>query len=190
MMLKNYLNLYAFALLLAYVGTTFAMQYHTTGFAWQEAVFVLPIIFGMIVFSARNTARNTSDKYQGSERDIFIISYSFVLAALVSIMTQYDNSDVRGWWGIGLYFYAFIGFLFALYFAYFNQLKRYHHAYTHLFAVLILVAFALPNVWPRYITLKYLGSLDFYWVSLALLAFVHLAFFGLNQYCKKFFEKR
>ncbi|MDF1827240.1 MAG: hypothetical protein P1U39_03075 [Legionellaceae bacterium] len=188
MMLRNCLNVYALGLMLAYLGTVFAMNPHATGFAWQEAVFVLPIIFGMIAFSARIRARNLSNKQPSHEHDIFIISYSFVLAALVSIITQYDNSDVRGWWGIGLYFYTFIGFLFALCFAYFNQLKRYHHVYTHLFAALIFVVFALPTLWPRYITLQYLGSFDFYWVSLALLAFVHLAFFGLNQCYKKFFE--
>ncbi|NCT56585.1 MAG: hypothetical protein GW760_02590 [Legionella sp.] len=183
MLLRNYLNVYAWALMLAYLATIFAMNHHATGFAWQEAVFVLPIIFGMIFFSSRRV----SNKLQSHEHDIFIISYSFVLAALVSIITQYDNSDIRGWWGIALYFYTFIGILFALYFAYFNQLKRGHQVYTHLFAVLILVVFALPNLWPRYITLKYLGRVEFYWFSLALIGLLHVAFFGLNKYYKKIF---
>jgi len=185
-MYKDYLNPYVFFLLAAYLGTTFAMEYGTASFSLQGFVFVSPIILGLLLASGRHMQAKRQDVdfiICGvlHERDIFLISYSFIFAILISLMTQYDNSDAKGWWGIALYFNSIIGFIFALFYAYFNQLARYHDIYTNVFSTVVLVVFSLYALWPSDIKIMLIGTIDFYWAMLFLLGFLHLSCFFLNK---------
>ena len=194
-MYKDYLNPYTVVLLIAYIGTTFAMQYEAASFSLQGFVLVSPLIAGMVLFSGRlKQAKRQGIELRFDEnlleRDVFLISYSFLLAALISAMTQYDSSDARAWWGIGVYFETGIGIIFALFFAHFNQFKRYHKGYTNIFSMLVIAVSSSYELWPAYIDIKFIGKISSAWVTLFLLGFLHLLCFFVHKAYEMFFEVR
>ena len=196
-MYKDYLNPYAVVLLIAYIsiGVLFAMQYGTAKFSLQDFALVSPLIAGMVLFSGRlKQAKRQGielrfDEYL-LERDVFLISYSFLLSSLILLMTQYESSDARTWWGIVVYFETGIGIIFSLFFAYFNQLSRYHKTYTNIFFMLVIAVFSPSKLWPDYIHIKFIGRIDFYWILLFCLGVLHLLCFFVHKAYERLFKER
>ncbi len=179
---KNLFNPYSFLLLSVFFCTTLSMQYHISQFSVGGFFLVSPLIALAILCSGKimqleennNNAIITENEFK---RDVFLISYSFLIASLISLLPEYDNSDAREWWGISVYYVSLIGIIFSWFFAYFNRFLRLHKVYTNIFSLVVIIAFSLPKLWPIYVSVIFIGEISFFMVH-----DVYLRFFAFTLF--------
>lgn len=124
-------------------------------------------------------SKNRMARENNFQRDVFLISYSFLIASLISLLPEYDNSDVRAWWGVSVYYVSLIGIMFSWFFASFNCFSRDHKVYTNIFSLIIIMMFSLPKLWPIYVSMIFLGEISFFWMMMFTLGFLHFLCFAL-----------
>ena len=181
---REFFNPYAFLLLIIFVCTIFAMQYHTSTFSLVGFFLVSPLI-GVAIFCSgklmylKEESKNVITQEVEFKRDIFLISYSFLIASLISLLPEYNNSEAKAWWSISVYYVSLIGIMFSCFFAYFNRFARYHKIYTSVFSLIIIIVFSLPKLWPLYFSVLFLGEISFFWAMMFSLIALHLLCFVL-----------
>jgi membrane-associated HD superfamily phosphohydrolase len=160
------------------------MQYHISQFSLGGFFLVSPLI-GLAIFCSgkimylQEHNNNYVTRDNEFKRDVFLISYSFLIASLISLLPEYDNSDARTWWSISVYYVSLIGVIFSLFFAYFNRFLRIHKIYTNIFSLIIIIMLSLPKLFPLYVSVIFLGEISFFWIILFTLGFLHLLSFTL-----------
>lgn len=175
------LNRYSWSIIIAFICVTLAMQYHTAQISLQDFIQSLPLIAITVYWCEKSACLiRQSDHHLKKmalfRRDLFALSFSFLLGCLISLILAYDNSDARGWWSFIIYFTAIYGFIFATIFSISAQLIKNHKKYTLIFSLLILILISFGNFFPRYIRISFIGSVDtFYLVTCAFLI-AHLLF--------------
>lgn len=175
------LNRYSWLLIITFIGVIFSMEYpffdHHNPF---EGLFLsLPVIIFALYWSQKAGYLSQCDegkitKKMAFFRDVYVISYSFVLAILLSLLFAHSNADARGWWPFIVGWLAICGFLFATIFSYIAMLLDKHKSYTGIFAVGIVLSFSFMNFFPGYITILYFGKDDFFAAFMCLLLGMHL----------------
>ena len=174
-----YLNKYTWFLLTIYTSVIFIMNYHRSIVSLEGFYLTIPLIIGVIIWSEKtssiiNKATQTKSKEEIFQQDLFLISYSFILGILLSFIFNFNNSDVRGWWPMALYFITFFGVLFAFIFSLsgkiLNNHKKYTLAFFYLIIALIPLLSILPYIWPFSIY----GKRDFFYECMSLLLGIHL----------------
>lgn len=180
---KKLLNPYSVLLVVVFVCTSASMQYHISQFSVGGVFLVLPLIVLAILGSGKIMQLKESHHEITLEndfyRDIFLISYSFLIASLISLLPEYDNSEAREWWGISVYYVSLIGIMFSWFFAYFNRVLRGHKIYTNIFSLVVFIAFSLPKFWPAYVPVIFIGEISFFWFMIFFLCVLHLLCFSL-----------
>lgn len=172
------LNGYSWSIIVAYIGATTAMEYHSDARPLEGFFVVLPLIAVLIFWSQRAAPLMKKDNDQFSKEDsfyldLFVISFSFILAGLFSFMFEYNNSDIREWWSLIIYFLALYGLIFSLVFSLIAILLPKHKLYTKIFATIILL-FAFDKFSPQVIPVLFFGKMDVSWIFLGSLITVHL----------------
>ena len=182
--IKNFFNPYTLSLLIIFFCTTLSMQYHSSQLSLGGFLLVSPLI-GLAIFCSgkvtplKGDGKNTITRENEFQRDVFLISYSFLIASLISLLPEYDNNEARAWWAISVYYVSLIGILFSWFFAYFNCFSRCHKIYTNIFSLIIIITFSLPKLWPLYISVIFFGEVSFFWFVMFALVFLHLLCFVL-----------
>ena len=104
----------------------------------------------------------------------FILSFSFLLGCLLSLIFSYNNSDVKGWWTLIIYLITLYGLLFSMLFSAIALLIKNHKKYTIVFALLIIILVSIGDFFPQYIFIPLLGNIDSFYVITCLLLIIHL----------------
>lgn len=175
------LNRYSWSIIIAFICVTLAMQYHTAQISLQDFIQSLPLI-AITVYGCEKyaclIAQSDSHlkKIELFKRDLFALSFSFLLGCLISLIFAYSNSDARGWWSLIIYLTTVYGFIFATIFSISAQLIKNHKKYTFASSVLIFILLSFGNFFPRYIHISFLGSIDIFYFTTCSFLMVHLLF--------------
>ena len=125
------LNKYSWSIIIAFIGATFAMQYHTTDISLMSFFQTLPLIVIVVYWSEKfahyiKQPEGCLKKIEVFNRDLFILSFSFLLACLISLLFAYNNSDAKGWWPFIIYFITLYGLFYSFIFSIIALLIKNH----------------------------------------------------------------
>jgi hypothetical protein len=79
------------------------MHYHTANISFAGIFQTLPLIIIAVYYAEKlahliSQSEHSLKKSRLFTRDVFILSFSFLFACLLSLIFSYNNSDARGWW--------------------------------------------------------------------------------------------
>ncbi|HAT1867573.1 TPA: hypothetical protein JBK01_06550 [Legionella pneumophila] len=177
---KN-LNKYSWFTLVIFIFAVFAMSYQTTNTFFDGFIQTLPLIIVFVFWSEKSArlikqAESNLKKEELFNRDTFILSFSFLLGCLISLLFAYDNSDVKGWWVLIIYFITLYGLIFSLIFSVIALKIKNHKTYTLVFSFLIIVFVSMGKFFPRYTFIPLLGYIDTFYAVTCVLLIIHCLF--------------
>lgn len=177
---KN-LNRYSWSLLIAFICAAFAMHYHTTNISFADFFQTLPLIIVAVFCCEKlaplvNQPEHNLKKSKLFTRDLFILSFSFLFACLLSLIFSYNNSDVRGWWSLIIYFITIYGLLFSICFSAIALLIKNHKAYTIFCSLIIIALVSMGQLFPHYIFIPLVGNIETFYVTTCSLLILHCLF--------------
>ena len=178
--LRN-LNIYSWSLLIAFICATFAMHYHTASSSFADFFQTLPLIIFAVYCCEKlapliNQPERKLKKSKLFTRDLFILSFSFLFACLLSLIFSYNNSDARGWWSLIIYFITLYGLLFSICFSAIALLIRNHKRYTLIFSLIIIALVSMGQLLPHYTFIPLVGNIDTFYMTTFSLLIVHCLF--------------
>lgn len=178
--LKN-LNKYSWFILVTFIFAVFAMSYQTTNSSFDGFIQTLPLIIGFVFWSEKSAllikqAESNLKKTERFNRDTFVLSFSFLLGCLISLLFAYDNSDVKGWWVLIIYFVTMYGLIFSLIFSGIALQIKNHKTYTLVFSLLIIVFVSMGKFFPRYMFVPLIGYFDTFYAITCILLIIHCLF--------------
>lgn len=185
--LKN-LNKYSWSILITFICATFAMLYRTANRSFEGFFQTLPLIIIAVYYCEKlaplmSQPEHNLKKSELFTRDLFILSFSFLLSCLLSLIFSYNNSDVKGLWPLIIYFITLYGLFFSVFFSAVALLIKNHKTYTIVFSLLIIVLVSMGKFFPHYTFIPLLGNIDtFYAITCSLLLFHCL--FAINYKIK------
>lgn len=177
----NSLNGYSWSILIAFICAIFAMHYHIANISFAEFFHTLPLII-IAVYCCEKLAPLVNQPEQSLRkpklftRDLFLLSFSFLFACLLSLVFSYNNSDVRGWWSLIIYFITIYGFLFSICFSAIALLIKNHKAYTITFSFIIIALVSMGQLLPRYTFIPLVGNIETFYVTTCSLLIFHCLF--------------
>ncbi|WP_115302221.1 hypothetical protein [Legionella beliardensis] len=181
--------LFSFILLIAFLAIPILMNISLAN-KIEGLLTVSPLILAYMatLFSKRklldNPASNLSQQDEFS-RDLLIISYSYLLATLVSLIFNYTNSDVKGCWPVIIYISWVYGLIFAFVYSLLCKLLLTNHKrYTNIFAILTFTLFAFISFYPRYLSFLYIESIETIWLLFGALTLVHFLIGSIYSFIK------
>lgn len=186
------INRYTWLIIICYLSGILAMEYQSYKISVPfEGVFMtLPLVLFFIYWSQKNNKLlllNGSEitKKDEFKIDLFLITTSFLLAGFVSLLMDFNNSDLRAFWPFYIFFISVFGFIFSLIYSLSGHFFKVNHKkYTLFFSVAITSIYSLISVFPRRIGGLNLVEIEtFYAISILLLS-LHLGFilgFQLKQ---------
>ncbi len=175
------LNRYSWSIIIAFICVTLAMQYHIAQISLQDVIQSLPLI-AITVYGCEKYASLIAQsdshlkKTELFKRDLFALSFSFLLGCLISLIFAYNNSDVRGWWSLSIYLMTVYGFIFAMIFSISARIIKNHKKYTLVSSLLIFILVSFGNFFPRYIPISFLGDIDIFYLMTYSFLIAHLLF--------------
>jgi len=178
--LRN-LNRYSWSLLLVFICAAFAMHYNTANSSFADFFQTLPLIIIAVYYCEKltplvNQPEHSLKKSKLFTRDLFILSFSFLFACLLSLIFSYNNSDARGWWSLIIYFITIYGLLFSICFSVIALLIKNHKAYTVIFSLIIIVLVSMEPFLPHYIFIPLVGNIETFYVTTCSLLILHCLF--------------
>lgn len=186
----NNVNVFSLVITILYISSIFSVQYQSGASLIEDLLFGIPVYAIFLIWSQRSSRLIYENELSENikvifARDIFLISYSFYFSSLISLILQYQNVDLRGWWPFYIYFVTAIGFIFSLAFSLFASVLNRHKIYTLIFSLFIVIVFSTISFFPAHIQLGFLDGFETFWVFLgcALIFHVLICFFKL---CKNF----
>ncbi len=174
--LKNF-NKYSWSILVVFICATFATLYRTANTSFEGFFQTLPLIIIVVYYCEKlapliNQPEHNLKKSEVFTRDLFILSFSFLLACLLLLTLSYNNSDVKGWWSLIVYFITLYGLFFSVFFSIVALLIKNHKTYTIFFSFLIIVFVPMGKFFSPYTFVPLLGNIDtFYVITCSLLIF-------------------
>ncbi len=189
--LKN-LNKYSWSILVAFICATFSMLYRTANVSFEGFFQTLPLIIIAVYYCEKlspliSRSEHNLKKSELFKRDLFILSFSFLLACLLSLALSYNNSDVKGWWSLIVYFITPYGLFFSVFFSVVALLIKNHKAYTIFFSFLIIIFVSMGKFFPPYTFIPLLGNIDTFYVITSSLLIFH-CLFAINYKIIKIFQ--
>lgn len=175
----KYLNGLTWLIIVAFIAAIFTMVYFSPSILWEGIVISIPLIVIALFWSEKTgyLIKKEDDQLTKKEmflQDLFLITYSFFLAVLFSLLFQYNNSDVKGWWPLIIYIMSFYGFVFALTFSLIALILNSHKIYSIIFSLIIFCAFLFSKFWPLYFHGLYIGNVSSFFTIYFGLISIHL----------------
>lgn len=173
------LNKYSWSILITFICATFSMLHDTTNISLEDFIQIFPLILIAIYYSEKlapliNRPDHSLQNMELFARDSFILSFSFLLGCLLSLIFSYNNSDVKGWWTLIVYLITLYGLFFSVLFSAIALLIESHKKYTIIFSLLIIILVSIGNFFPHYISIPLLENIDSFYVITCLLLIIHL----------------
>jgi hypothetical protein len=178
--IKN-LNRYSWSILIAFICAAFAMHYHTANVSFADVFQTLPLMIIAVYCCEKlaplvNQPEKNLKKSKLFIRDLFILSFSFLLACLLSLIFSYNNSDVKGWWLLIIYFITIYGLLFSICFSAIALLIKNHKTYTIIFSLVIIALVSMGQLLPSYAFIPIMGAIETFYVTTCSLLILHCLF--------------
>jgi hypothetical protein len=178
--LRN-LNKYSWLILVTFILAVLAMSYRTTNIFFDGFIQTLPLIIVFVFWSEKSArlikqAESNLKKSELFNRDMFILSFSFLWGCLISLLFAYDNSDVKGWWVLIIYFISLYGLIFSLTFSGIALQVKNHKRYTLVFSLLIIIFVSMGKFLPHHTFIPLLGYIDTFYAITCILLIIHCLF--------------
>ncbi len=178
--LKN-LNGYSWSIIIAFICATFAMHYNTANISLAGILQTLPLIIIAVYYSEKLAYLITQPGHNLKKsklftRDLFILSFSFLFACLLSLIFSYNNSDAKGWWPLIIYFVTIYGLIFSIFFSAVAVLIKNHKVYTIVFSLVIMVLVSMGQFLPFYTYIPMVGNIETFYVTTCSLLIFHCLF--------------
>lgn len=175
----RYINGLTWLMVIAFVSVIFTMEYFSPSILWEGILISSPLIIAAIMWSKKTSKLMRIENDQPIKegrfvQDLFLITYSFFLAVLFSLLFQYDNSDVKGWWPLIIYIMGFYGFVFALTFSLIALILDNHRTYSVVFSFIIFFILLFSKYWPYYFDVFYVGNVSSFSLICFSLISIHL----------------
>lgn len=185
---------FSWVIISAFICASFAMQYHTNS-SLYEFFNALPLILAAVYWCEKsayliNLPECELKKESLFNRDLLILSFSFLLGCLISLCFAYNNSDAKGWWVFIIYFMTVYGLIFSSVFSIFALLIKNHKIYTFIFSFLVIGPISLGNFLPRYVTLPLIGNTETFYVLTCSLLIAHCLFAIICKITRVFFNRK
>lgn len=138
------LNLCSWVLLVIYLIVLITMEYFSPRFSFESIYYSVPLITAWILWSEKTTLIIKKSDSQSTireqfSRDLFLISFSIISGYLVSLLLQYDNSDLLAWWPIVIYLISIFGLIYAFLFSLIATLLNHHKKYIYVCCFVVLL---------------------------------------------------
>ena len=182
-------NKYSWILFLTYISVIFTMQYQATSGSWESIYMTSPLIVSFIFWSEKinfliQKSSITLEKSDSFRVDFFLISFSFLLGELLSFLFQFNNTDLRGWWGLALSFVTAYGILFSLIYSLFARLIDNHRKYTYIFSLMLIFWILVDSLLTYGMPLSFFALDEAFYgftgvliIIHILICFIHVSFF-------------
>ena len=172
-------NRYSWALFIIYLTVLTTMEYFSYKFSLESICFSLPVITAFIFWSERTTL--IIQKHDGSitkisefNRDLFLISFSFISGNLLSLLFQYNNSDTLGWWPLAIYFVSAFGILFAIAFSLIAMMLNNHKKYTLIYSLVLIFTLMFISLMMHLDPLSTVAKSETFYIIFLILIGIHL----------------
>ncbi|KTD15497.1 hypothetical protein Lgra_0163 [Legionella gratiana] len=173
-----HLNKYSNTLIITYIAAFVVMQIGSQS-SIIEGLVSLPIILFVVFWSERITDALKDSRLlleqTSFKRDMFLISYSCLIAFITALIFQVNNVDAKGWWPLIIILsgvYAIIGgLLFSLLAL---LLDKNHSFYTSIFATTFFLGYVVLSLLPTYFNLTYFSQNQLFIYFIIILFTVHL----------------
>jgi hypothetical protein len=181
-----HLNRYSYVLLFTVLAMLFSTRTDLLFDDWRMFVSVLGTILicfvpliAMVFWSEFLTNQLNNEqpisKKESFFRDMYLITYAFVLFSYVLILLSDQHSDVRGWWPLIIEVYAVGGLILGSFYGLCSLLLNARHWYYSFSFIAVLVAtLIMVNYMPYSIHLKYIGTISSLSFCISLLFTMHL----------------
>lgn len=184
-------NPFSWLLISAYILACYVMEYFSPRILWEGIILSAPLIMA-IVYWSENTAHLIREdttsllKEQIFYRDLFLLTYSYLIGFLFSLLFQYNNSDARGWWTLAIWVMSCYAIVFASLFSLIALIiPTPHQRYSFIFSIIVFLALLLSKFWPYTLQVYYFGDVDaFLVINLSILSFHFLL--CLIYWCSRF----
>lgn len=175
------LNIYSWSLLLAFICATFAMQYNTSNTSLQGFFETLPLIIFAVYFCEKlsplvKKPSCSLGKVELFKRNVFLLSFSFLLGSLISLIFSYNNSDAKGWWSLIISIITFYGLFFSIFFSALALLIENHKTYIMAFSLIVVILVSIEPFFPHRMFIPLLGNIDTLYVTTCSLLIFHCLF--------------
>ncbi len=145
------INRYSWVIIVFYLSGSLIMGYQTHQYSVPfDGIFITtPLILAFIFWSQKTSdyLLSINKKYSSSNGfkvDLFLITTAFLVTGCISLITEINNVDLRGFWPFYLFFISVYGFIFSLiYSAISLQFKVEHKNYTFCFSAVIVLSYSL-----------------------------------------------
>lgn len=155
------------------------MEYFSYKFSMESIYFSFPLIVAFIFWSER--AAVVLQKHDGSttkterfNRDLFLISFSFISGDLLSLLFQYNNSDTIAWWPLAIYFISAFGILFAIVFSLIAMMLNNHKKYTLIYSLVLILNLMFISFMMHLDPLSIFARYETFYIIFLLLIGIHL----------------
>lgn len=175
-------NWYSWALIAIFILVSWIIEsFHRTS-PFEGSFISFPLITLAVFFCQMNDnlTRLISKKHNWIDiviKNIFLITYCFLVGSIFFVILNHRNADVGGWWSIFLYVMYFYGFIFSLIFSAISwAVSYYNHVYNSFFCIIIILLLASLKIFPHYIKIAHFGEIDVLFVILFGLLTAHFFF--------------
>lgn len=140
----------------------------------EHILISLPIIVVITSMAFEVEKKQPPSQWRQIKNEFLNMTLFFMLGALINLVVDHNNSDLRAWWSIGLLFLLFYALFFSLLFTTISYVFKFHHAQYHFFcACLMLFALGSHSFVP-YVSIGHSPQDSLYVFCSALLLF-HLS---------------
>ncbi|MDF1683922.1 MAG: hypothetical protein P1U36_04610 [Legionellaceae bacterium] len=194
-MLIQRLNIYSWSLAILYFIVAIVLETHSPAPSMQGIYSSFPLIAILILWSEKSSkVINIDDtnitKKEAFSRDLFLITLGFTLAFMLPLAFKYNNSDVQGWWALGIVIGTIIGFFYACVFSLISLILEHHKKQTiffiyFIFVIIIIESFVPQSIIPRYISLFHGLRIEFFHFFISASVLIYFFFCLLRKSLKK-----
>ena len=172
-------NIYSWVLVIIYLTALTTMEYFSYKVSMESIYYSIPLIVAFIFWSERTTSLlqkpdESITKKNNFNRDLFLISLSFVSGDLLSLLFQYNNSDTLGWWPLIIYFIAAFGILFAVIFSLIAMMLNGHKRYTLIYSFVIILTIMFISFMMHLDPFSFFAKSETFYIIFLLLIGIHL----------------
>ena len=179
-------NRYSWLLAIVYLAAAVTMESHSYTSLLEGTYFSAPLILIVIFWSEMstriiNTDDDTITKKAAFKRDLFLITFGFVVAFTFPLVFEYKNTDALGWWPLVILFGGLYGLFYAFIFSLISLMINHHKKPAIAFIVLIIMLILIENLapkdmLPRYMSFLFFGEVEFFHVVMGYFLFMYLLF--------------
>lgn len=156
-------------------------QAHPYSVSFEGLLITAPLIGAFIFWSQKTSSYLASIKKQyasddGFKVDLFLITTAFLITGCISLITEINNVDSRGFWPFYLFFISIYGFVFSLIYSIISiQIKVEHTKYTLYFSSIIVLLFSALMLLPKHNLIRNLIGIDPFYGVFLILILIHFS---------------